>query len=465
MELLKELMGRLHPVIVHLPIGFIILGLLLQVLDRRKKEFIKLIPVIFLWGAVLALAACLTGYLQYLGEGYAFDTVRTHLWFAIATAVFAFVMYLRLVAYPGVRRLNSLPTVVLSVILLFLISLTGHLGGSITHGEDYLVEPLPNSVKKALGFAVYEKQLISLSDENWEDSHVYGDIIAPILNNNCVSCHNPKKSKGQLHLNTPEGILKGGENGDVIIPKDPDESPLYARLMLPRQHEDHMPPKGKEQPAREEIALIRAWIQKGSPFDSTIRELNLPKFLLEPFFARKPNRDYPETAVEAASGDSIKLIKSQGIHIDRISETSNYLSVSCLNKPTFSDADLDLLRPVRLQIALLDLGGTRITDASMEKLAALPNLTMLKLDRTAITGKDIILLNKLENLRVLNLTATPFQKIYLPDLKTFKKLRAAYLYKTGLSSGDAPGGFRDSVLHLEFGNYALPALPSDGITY
>jgi uncharacterized membrane protein len=50
MELLRQLLGRLHPVIVHLPIGFIILGLLLQWVDRKKKEFKKVISYIFLWG-------------------------------------------------------------------------------------------------------------------------------------------------------------------------------------------------------------------------------------------------------------------------------------------------------------------------------------------------------------------------------------------------------------------------------
>jgi hypothetical protein len=226
-----------------------------------------------------------------------------------------------------------------------------------------------------------------------------------------------------------------------------------------------MPPKSKEQPAREEITLIKAWIQHGSPFEGTIGELNLPKSLLEPFFPGKTNWDYPQTTVEEASWDSINRIKLEGIHIENISKTSNYLSVSCLNKPTFSDADMELLQPIHSQIVLLDLGGTRITDASMDKLAGFPNLTVLKLDRTAITGKDINLLNNLENLRVLNLSGTQFQKAYLPDLTTFKKLRAAYLYNTGLAKEDKTVMFRDSLLHLEFGNYTLPALPSDSITY
>ncbi len=464
MEVVKEMVGRLHPVLVHLPIGFIISGLLLLWVDRQKKEFRKPILLIFLWGAILAVAACITGYLQYLGEGYAFDTVRTHLWFGIATAVFSFAVYGKLRGFRRDHPLQQVPTAFFSSILLLLILLTGHLGGSITHGDDYLVEPLPNPVKKALGFAVYERQLIAITGENWEDSHLYRDIIAPVLNNNCVSCHNPKKLKGELNLSTPEGILAGGENGDVMIPGDAENSPMYARLVLPGHHEDHMPPKGKEQPAKEEIALIRAWIQQGGHFEGTIRELNLPQSLFEPFFPGKPNSDYPEMPVEPASPDSINIAKAQGIHVEKVSKTSNYLRVSCLNKPGFTDADFKLLRPIGQQIAALDLGGTLVTDAILTELGTLPNLSILKLDHTSITGKNIHQLRKLGHLSILNLTATPFDGAFLQDLHSFGNLRAVYLYKTGLTKADLPGGVQDSVL-LEFGDYVLPALPSDSVTY
>src|SRR5680860_786622 len=96
MDVLKQLLGRLHPLIVHLPIGFIILGLLLQWYDRKTRQFGKVIGLIYLWGGISAALACITGYLQYLGEGYAFDTVKWHLWSGIATALFCFFMHARM---------------------------------------------------------------------------------------------------------------------------------------------------------------------------------------------------------------------------------------------------------------------------------------------------------------------------------------------------------------------------------
>lgn len=465
MELIKQLLGRLHPVIVHLPIGFIILGLLLQWYDHKKKKYKNVIPLVFLWGGISAVLACITGYLQYLGEGFAFSTVKTHLWFGVITAIFAFAVYHRLLEPPKYAILTRLPAVSFLLALLFLISLTGHLGGSITHGEEYLVEPLPNSIKSALGFEIFEEQPITLNEDNWQEAQLYNEVIGPILNNRCVSCHNAKRAKGDLILNSMEAILAGGENGEVITPENPEDSPLYARLVLPKHHEDHMPPKDKTQPAKEEVVLIKNWILQGIPFDKSIGELGLQKDLFEPFFPQKRNEDYPDIEIVAASPDSIQSIREKGIHVLPVSKSSHFLSVSCINKPDFSNADMYLLHPIADQIAVLDLGGTRVTDAIFEKLAALPHLTILKLDHTPITGKDIDQLRHLRHLRVLNMTGTSFQRGHLPGLESLKKLRKVYLFDTGLIASENPQHLRNDSLTLEYGNYTLPELPSDSIIY
>lgn len=137
MDVLKQLLGRLHPLIVHLPIGFIILGLLLQYYDRKRLEYQKVIPLIYLWGGISATLACITGYAQYVGEGYAFDTVKWHLWSGIVTALFSFLMWAKLKEKGTFQFLTKVPILVLSGVFFVLISFTGHQGGNITHGEDY----------------------------------------------------------------------------------------------------------------------------------------------------------------------------------------------------------------------------------------------------------------------------------------------------------------------------------------
>src|SRR3954468_19736702 len=56
--------------------------------------------------------------------------------------------------------------------------------------------------------------------------------VRPLLSANCYECHSVtgKDVKGGLRLDTPEGILKGGENGPVVTPGNPDTSKLIAAV-------------------------------------------------------------------------------------------------------------------------------------------------------------------------------------------------------------------------------------------
>lgn len=464
MDVLKQLLGRLHPIIVHLPIGFIILGLLLRWYDRKKNAFTQVIALIFLWGGYSAVVACITGYAQYIGEGYAFETVKLHLWTGVASALFCFLMYAKLKGLKAVDFLSKISIIALSVVFFLLISFTGHQGGNITHGEDYLVEPLPNSIKSALGFETYEEKTIALTNENWEDAQLYEDIINPILNNKCVSCHNSKKAKGDLLLHSKEGILKGGENGDILIAKNSLKSELFTRMKLPVTHDDHMPPEGKKQPSKEEIRLIGAWIDAGHPFDQTIKQSGLKKELFLSFFPQKVDNDYPNIVVNEASQDSINSIEANGIHVDQISKTSNFLKVSCINKPSFTDTDFDVLKSISQQIAVIDLGGTQITNAIFEKLATLSHLTILKLDNTVITGENIELLTPLEHLKAINLTKTDFEEQHFQKLTDFKELKRVYVYKTKLEASNIKT-MNNGQITIDYGNYELPQIASDSIIY
>ena len=436
----------------------------MQWYDRKKLEYQKVIPLVFLWGGISAVLACVTGYSQYLGEGYAFDSIKWHLWSGIATALFSFLMYAKLKNMKAFSFLAEIPIVALSAVFFILISFTGHQGGSITHGEEYLVEPLPNSIKSALGFETFEEKEIVLKEESWEEAQIYDEVIKPILNNNCVSCHNTKKAKGELLLFNEEGILKGGENGDVIKAKNASDSELFVRMNLPMENEDHMPPEGKTQPSKEEIKLVGAWINAGHPFEGSIKDAGLEKDLLLSFFPKKYDNDYPDIEISEASQDSIAAIEKLGVHVDLISKASNFLNISCINKPIFSDDDFEILLPIKSQIAQLDLGGTKVTDAIFEKLAMLPNLTILKLDNTTVTGKNIEALSSLEHLKSINLTASQFEEEYLNAFSDFKKLRKVYLYGTKVQSKEIKS-LRDGQVSIDYGEYDLPPIPSDSIVY
>src|SRR3954447_19113611 len=88
--------------------------------------------------------------------------------------------------------------------------------------------------------------------------------VRPLLVENCYACHsaNAKKLKANLLLDTPAGILKGGDSGPVIVPGEPDKSRLIDAIRY--QNVDlQMPPKKKL--ADPQIADLTTWVRMGAP--------------------------------------------------------------------------------------------------------------------------------------------------------------------------------------------------------
>lgn len=89
--------------------------------------------------------------------------------------------------------------------------------------------------------------------------------IQPILEENCVTCHNPDKAKGELNIATRYDAFTSGDNSPSIIPFDPEKSGLYALTALEADDDDLMPPKKSGGPLKkEQVALLRSWIEQGA---------------------------------------------------------------------------------------------------------------------------------------------------------------------------------------------------------
>ena len=84
-----------------------------------------------------------------------------------------------------------------------------------------------------------------------------------VLSSNCLSCHGAAKQSAKLRLDSREAILKGSENGPVVVGRDPSKSSLAQVLHFKGDTEIQMPPKGKL--PDEEIHAIEAWIKSGLP--------------------------------------------------------------------------------------------------------------------------------------------------------------------------------------------------------
>jgi uncharacterized membrane protein len=215
----SDFIGRFHPVFVHLPIGILLLACLFQWL-MIKERFAALqpaIPVTLFWGMISAIASCISGYLLSTTGDYDAQLVSRHQWLGISVAVVSLVLFLM-----HKRSVSGRTARIVSLVLFLLITVTGHLGGSLTHGSTYLTEGLNAGAADKKGAAIPPIP-------NIQEAVVYNDMVKPLLEARCYSCHGPNKKKGKLRLDTEEFILKGGESGKTIIAGDAEASELIER--------------------------------------------------------------------------------------------------------------------------------------------------------------------------------------------------------------------------------------------
>src|SRR6188472_1343128 len=93
---MTDLIGRFHPVLVHLPIGILLLAALFQLLALKPK-YASLHPatgIALFWGMISAILSCISGYLLSQSGDYDDELLDTHTWFAIATASISLIAYL-----------------------------------------------------------------------------------------------------------------------------------------------------------------------------------------------------------------------------------------------------------------------------------------------------------------------------------------------------------------------------------
>ncbi len=90
--------------------------------------------------------------------------------------------------------------------------------------------------------------------------------VAPILVQNCIACHNPRKSESKYVMTTFAQLAKGGQQGEDITlePGDADAS-RFVELLRP-DGAPRMPYKQDPLPP-DKIALIERWVKEGAKYD------------------------------------------------------------------------------------------------------------------------------------------------------------------------------------------------------
>lgn len=261
-------LGRLHPLLVHLPIGFITF---LAVIEAAVywvpfKEAVKARRLLLFVSVISAIVTAGCGWILSRSGGYAEETLVWHKWLGMALVPVLVVLQVllrrgNLVAY----RLG----LGLSMVLLIFV---GEYGNILVRGEGYLFRKDPVSATGGAAGLVAEHGVRKDSEPT-----AFASLIQPIFNDYCIHCHGAEKSKAKLRLDTAENLFKGSESGPVVQPGSIAQSLLIKRLHLPLDDDDHMPPSGKKQPGAQEIALLEWWINVGAPVDKTVNDLRMPE--------------------------------------------------------------------------------------------------------------------------------------------------------------------------------------------
>ncbi len=457
---ITEFIGHLHPVLVHLPIGILLLACLI-IWQSRKDKYAHLQPaihLILLIGMISAIVSCITGYILSGTGDYEEGLVGLHQWMGISVAAISILLYF-MRAKTFLRWQSPL-----SILLMLLLFVTGHLGGSLTHGSDYLTEPLKNLSGDEQTSILKPKPI-----PNIQEAVLYTDVIQPIMQNKCYSCHGTTRQKGKLRMDQTDLLMKGGKDGVVIIPGKAVESELIKRILLPREQDHHMPPKEKTPLNDKEKTLLQWWVNQGASFTKRIKELSQPE-KMKPLLLSLQNdttskneiSDVPSAPVEKADGLAIQKLKDRGVVIMPVGAGSNYLEGNFITVNSINDSDIHLLLPLRKQLVWLKLESIQITDSALVTIGKCTNLTRLQLDHTTITDSGMNFLEHLDSLQTLNLVGTKVTAAGVLKLKKLIKLRSIYLYQSGVNKNDwdqLKKAF--PKVYLDSGGYSITYLQTD----
>lgn len=413
---LSALTGKFHPLLVHLPIGFLLLAVVFIWMGVDSKA----IKVSIGLGALAAIASVITGLLLADSEGYNAD-VQPHKWLGITLATVSVAMWF----IPGRFLKHG------SVLMAALILLTGHFGGTLTHGS-LIGEP--------------EADNLDVTQLDLNSAMFYDDGVEPILEARCYSCHGEEKQKGGLRLDDPAAINKGGKDGKIIVAGNPEESEIIKRIDLPLDDEDHMPPKEKKQLTDQEKRLISLWIASGSAFDKKITESIDKKQIDELMATATGELMLPE--ISPADQSVIKKLVEQNVAVAPVAKESNFLQVNFVSVPDEAARLLEELRPIAKNVMWLKLNDTKIEKID---LTGFVNLRELNVSGTNIT--DVEDIAKCPSLVKLNLSNTRLSSV--DKLKALPNLRYLNIYHTSIDNLDLPG------VKVEKGDYDVPTLETD----
>ena len=442
---ISSFFGRLHPLLVHLPIGFLILSILIETYSNIFKNQINHRIISFSWflGFMSSAFSALFGWLLAETGLYIEENLYLHKLFGFILVGMCFLAWvIRLSFFKDFipKNFRSFSNFVIIVILF----ITGHNGGNITHGENYLFEYAPDEIKNRF---IEDKNLLAEISISLDSIELYSNIIEPILINKCISCHNNEIKRGNLDLSSLPLLTKGGNAGSPIDKMNPRNSLIFKRINLPVDNIKFMPPDGPIV-SYDEINTILWWIKNSDKSNDVLSSIEIPdeiKISLNKIY----NIDFSDKQwfekISVQELDESKLINidKSVFQVKFISSNKKFVSVKYL-KNNFSEVEFDQLEAIKNHIAYLFIKDSNLSDKSLLNFLNLKNLVSLDIQKNSISDEGVKTLQKLENLEVLNLYGTKISKNSLEIIESFKNLKRVYVWDTKISKKDLESFNRDN---------------------
>jgi uncharacterized membrane protein len=425
-------LGRFHVLVLHLPIGIIIAVVLLEFAARSEKFRYLQSAATYLWAlaSITSIVTVALGYMHFAEGGFDSDSGNLHRIYGTSVAIVTTLIWLLCARAPSIyRRLR----IVFAAVILVLIILTGHYGGNLTHGASFLVEYAPRPVRLLVGLGERRPPVtdLALADP-------YLDIVRPILEARCFSCHSEDKKSGEFSMATYESTLAGGETGRAIVPGNRSQSELFKRITLPEGHDAFMPAEGRTPLTADQVAIMDWWITAGAPFATVVGEVEIsPEVseLLAVAVGLAPGSGTGDAAPVSADSALVEAFGAAGFLARQLSQRESRLSVSLVSpgKP-LDHSQLAVLTGAGDAIAELDLAGTGLTDADLRSLIDLTSLHILKISRNALTDGGLAALSDLP-LEVLNIYGNAgITDASVETLGGLTRLDTVYVWQTGITA-------------------------------
>ena len=248
-------LGRFHPIILHLPIGGLMVLLLMEIINKFRPELnLDAACNILLWFSVVSIIPTISlGFLLGSSGSYEDELLNFHKWLGWFTALICVWLVVFRQKKPNKSTGLSRFYYFFLSINVVMLSLAGHYGGYLTHGEDYLTKYMPLAMKNFLNIDNMDDEYLVINtviDSTSKEALYYKNNIRPIVETYCFECHGEEKQKGDMRLDTLHWNMINGR----------DAERWHAALNVINLGE--MPPKKKPQLKNEERQKLVGWLSK-----------------------------------------------------------------------------------------------------------------------------------------------------------------------------------------------------------